>query len=171
MIKQLDCEYVENISDDFDLLLSHCLRRTTKLLIAINKGVEILSINWLIESARQNKLLPTQDYILRDKEMEKKLNFTIPEILEKVQSESKGVFAGKSFFLSKAVVPEYSELKSLIESGGGVIVSYQSKGSINVFNEIKEKELMTASKRLVIDPCKTEKILDSIITRSFKIPE
>eukprot|EP00826_Nyctotherus_ovalis_P007652 TRINITY_DN11944_c0_g1_i3.p2 TRINITY_DN11944_c0_g1~~TRINITY_DN11944_c0_g1_i3.p2 ORF type:complete len:165 (-),score=50.21 TRINITY_DN11944_c0_g1_i3:43-537(-) len=161
--------HVESIAEEFDVLLSQSLRRTSKLLVAINRGAEILAINWLTESARANKLLPTEEYILKDEEMEKRWDVTISEVLRKVKNETRGVFHGMSFFLSKGIVPEYAEMKAIIETGGGNVVSSPSKTAVNVFNDSTEKSIIALSKKQGFAACKADHIVDAVISRKFDL--
>lgn len=103
--------YIDDLSADFDVLLSDNLRRTVKLMLAINKGAEVLSLKWLTESGQAKKLLPTQEFVLRDEEMERRLNFSMAEVLGKVRRERSGIFEGRKFYLSKGVVPVFKEMK------------------------------------------------------------
>ena len=168
MIDNLQCDYVDDVNVDFDILVSDNLRRTVKLMLAINKGADILSIRWLIDSDKEKKLLPLKDYILRDEEMEKKLNFSVEEALEKVRKEEQKLFEGKEFYLSKSVVPAYKELRVLIESGGGKVMDNPSKRILNVFNEKKEKKAIEQYKSQGYHLCNAETILESIMQRKFE---
>ena len=166
----MSCQYVEDINAEFDVLLSDSLKRTVKLMIAINKGVDILSLNWLVESEKANKLLPTSGYLLRDEEMEQKLHFTVADVLAKVRAERQGLFHGRTFYLSKGVVPAYKELKVVIESAAGRVVTQPSREALHVFHETKEKALLQQHKEQGYTICSSESILEAIIQRHFDIP-
>ena len=138
-------------------------------MIAINKGAEILTIDWLVESKRAGKLLPIEDYTLKDEEMEKRLNFSVSKILEKVKKETRGVFYGLTFYLSKGVVPTYEEMKAIIETGGGSVIPSPSKIAFNIFNENTERSTITQSKKQGFILCGADQVLDAVISRKFEL--
>lgn len=139
------------------------------MLIAINKGVDILTIDWLTDSTRARKLLPIDNYTLKDEEMEKRLNFSVAEVLTRVKRETRGVFYGLNFYLSKGVIPTHEEMQAIIETGGGNVIPSPSKTAINIFNESTEKTTITQSKKQGFTLCKADQVLDAVVSRRFEL--
>jgi len=169
MIFELKCEYIENIAQKFDILLTDNLRKTSKLLIAINIGAEILDIKWLIESYNSNKMLDFSEY--RFSENGKELfGENMGEIQEKIRKEKKKIFENYEFYLSKGVVPAQSELRIIIETGGGKIANNPIKDGINIFNEKKEKASCEQYKSIGYLVCGSDLIIEAVLTRKFNPP-
>ncbi|KAJ7084479.1 hypothetical protein B0H15DRAFT_849331 [Mycena belliarum] len=66
-------------------LIAPSLVRTEKLLCALAAGAYILSDKWAIDSAAASKLLPEQNYILKDKVNERKWNFRLVDAMARAK--------------------------------------------------------------------------------------
>lgn len=107
------------------------LKRTPKLMIALNKTANIVTLNWLTESAKSGKALPCSNYfILDDKEAESRYGFSMKKTLDRVRQNIKHgtpVLGGFAVFVCKGVAgnksPPENELKLIIEAAGGEWVS------------------------------------------------
>eukprot|EP00842_Homolaphlyctis_polyrhiza_P006732 jgi/Hompol1/705/HPOL_000444-RA len=61
-------------SDDFTHLVAPSIVRTLKFMMAVTRGQQILSPAWVKESIKAKRLLPTENYLLVDRESEKRLD-------------------------------------------------------------------------------------------------
>lgn len=107
------------------------LRRTPKLMIALCKTSEIVTMKWLDDSAKKRKLLSTRKYLLlNDTAAEKKYDFCMGETLQKgdtLRQEGKTLLNGRHIYVCKGVAgkkaPPEEELKLIIGAAGGKWVS------------------------------------------------
>jgi hypothetical protein len=105
------------------------LRRTPKLMICLCKSPNILKLEWLEQSAREQTILDTTPYLLiDDKEAEKRYSFSMKATLQNgIKSREKGgVLQGWSVYICQNVAgnhaPSAKELKLIIEAAGGKVV-------------------------------------------------
>lgn len=47
LLKKLGVRFVENSTDDFNVLVMDKFKRRAKILIALNKGCHVVSIDWV----------------------------------------------------------------------------------------------------------------------------
>ena len=107
------------------------LRRTPKLMICICKTSNILSTEWLEQSAYEQKVLDATPFLLlEEKEAESKYNFTMKDTLRNgvtVREHRGGVFGGYSFYICSDVAgnraPTIKEFKLIIEAAGGHLLN------------------------------------------------
>ena len=121
---------------------THCvtaatLKRTPKLLMAINMGVQyIVTTDWLNDSIKAGGAIPIDvnggrgsnvKYLVKDTIKEKKWQFSMIQTLKMPRGMANGgrgnLFKGLSFFITKGVcgqgAPPDTEMKGVIESGNG----------------------------------------------------
>ena len=106
------------------------LRRTPKLMICICKTSQILSIRWLEQSAKVQRVLDTDDFlVLDDKEAEKTYNFSMSKTLEsgkKARLERGGVLGGWFVYICSGVAgnnaPSNEEMNLVVEATGATLL-------------------------------------------------
>jgi hypothetical protein len=121
--------YLFNIADVIASDGKTKLRRTPKLMICICKTSQILSIRWLEQSAKVQRVLDTEDFLLlNDKEAETTYNFSMIETLEsgrKARLERGGVLGGWYIYICKGVAgnnaPSSEELNLVVEATGATL--------------------------------------------------
>ncbi|KAL9180369.1 hypothetical protein ACHAXT_008339 [Thalassiosira profunda] len=136
MISDIGAHLVDNVEDA--LTATHViasdgktkLRRTPKLMICVCKTSRILGIEWLEQSAKEQRALDTDDYLLLgDKEAEKRYDFTMKDTLEKGRAarlERGGVLGGWSVHIGSGVAgnnaPSAKELNLIVEATGATLL-------------------------------------------------
>ena len=117
---------------------SHTLKRTAKLLIAINRGVyAVVGVEWLQKSVEAQKALPefttsdismSDSFIVHDKEKEKQWSFSLRNVL--IQRRISGVgslLANCSIYVLPSIcghsAPTEDEFRHIITSAGGNFIS------------------------------------------------
>ena len=64
------------------LITGYPLKRTPKIMIALNSGVVgVVAVKWLEESAEARQPLPVEPYLIRDEAREQQWGFTMPDTL------------------------------------------------------------------------------------------
>ena len=85
LIRQMHGVITESVND-CNILVTDKIRRTTKFLSMVAKGVPIVSVSWLVESGKLSRFLDPWDFILNDADNEKKWGFKLKETLKKAQT-------------------------------------------------------------------------------------
>lgn len=123
-IKQLGGNVAESM-DTCTLLIATKISRTLKSLIALNKCIPIVSYNFLTESIKSGYFLNYKRFLVIDKPTEKEYNFKYQKRLA-----TPNVFKDLNFFLLDKCQVGNSLLRSVIGSGGGVVLEDECEGCI-----------------------------------------
>jgi hypothetical protein len=114
------------------------LRRTPKLMICICKTSRILSIQWLEQSAKEQKVLSADDFLLLyDTEAEKTYNFSMKETLEngkRARLERGGVLGGWYVYICPGVAgnnaPTSEEMNLVVKATGATLLPTLSESDV-----------------------------------------
>ncbi len=105
-------------------------RRTPKLMVCICKSPNIVKLEWLEQSAKEQRVLDTTLYLLiGDKEAEKRYSFSMKETIQNgiEVREKGGVLGGFYVYICSGVAgnqaPSTKELNLIIEVAGGKVLS------------------------------------------------
>jgi len=118
----LGAKMVDDMEKNFTLLVMDKFKRTIKFLLAISKGVDVVSYDWVTNSIKESKLLPTAKYIYSDKKAETQYKFKLSKTLEKARNQTEGLLEGHRVYLSNTIKPSLDEIKTLVESMGGTYI-------------------------------------------------
>lgn len=77
------------------------LMKTGSLLLAICHGKEIVTEKWLLESAKQHKLLQTTQYIPQDSQHEQEWAFSLREAIKRGRSGMSHILQGRIVCMTK----------------------------------------------------------------------
>lgn len=125
-------------------LVMPTLIRTPKLLCCLPVVKYVLSPRWIQESAQQGKLLDEQPYLLKDSELERKMDIDLVKLLSTPQRSQ--LFRGKTFYITPSVVPSRSVLREMVEcSGGKVLIQPKSMKSILELTQKDENAFIVIS--------------------------
>jgi len=104
------------------LVVAERIKRTAKFLASINRGLQIVNLDWLKESVKARRPLDVnkQRFKLEDEEAECKWGFRLYNSIEKAREQK--VFNGWKVWVSEEVQPQGEELQLIVESGGGIIL-------------------------------------------------
>ncbi|KAL3285544.1 hypothetical protein HHI36_000074 [Cryptolaemus montrouzieri] len=167
VIRQLGGSVVDSV-DICNVLITQSVKRTLKLLTAVGQGKPICSTKWVETSKKENQFVDAWDYILIDKEAERKWNFSLRTSLERSLQEK--LFEGYTFQL--LVTTALDVLKGAIESCGGKTVTKTLKG-VNKFvvvsspdNKEKYKKLLKQQPNLMI--VEPEAIFDGVLRQEIR---
>ncbi|CAM9992381.1 unnamed protein product [Hapterophycus canaliculatus] len=100
------------------------LKRTPKLLAGLGRCRFVVDVEWLYQSAKENRLLDGVEYVLIDDEAEKKWGFDMRISLGRRPED--GLLAGLSVHVDPSVAgvkgmgcPPMDEMKMVVSSAGG----------------------------------------------------
>ena len=89
-------------------------------MLAILKGKEILSMNYLDDCLKNKTILPIENYIFKDEIAEVKYKFTLTDTIENVKKNITGVFDKTEFYIWEN--PElFNDISEIIKVGGGIL--------------------------------------------------
>ncbi|KAL9895548.1 mediator of DNA damage checkpoint protein 1-like [Glossina fuscipes fuscipes] len=91
--------------------------RTYKFLLAMAKGIPIVTTQWIQKVNETRSLKPVKNYFFSDPVFEKKYKFSVANSLNMAKKNS--LFEGYGFFVTSNVKPQPREIKTIIECGGG----------------------------------------------------
>lgn len=149
MIETIGAEYVESIEEAHTATHviatdgTTALRRTPKLMICICRVAKILSIEWLEQSSKEQRILDTRDYLLLgDREAEKRYDFSMKETIRNgilARKRRGGVLGCWFVYICSGVAgnraPHTKELHLIIEAGGGQVL--KSLSNMKSFDPLK----------------------------------
>ena len=126
MVTSLKGVYIERIDElnnlEFDVLVSDSIKRTVKLIIAINKSIPVVTMEWIKDSTKCNYFIDPINYIISDPENEKSYNFNLKECITKVRNETRLLLTGMEFYLFQSIMPQPKEFAPMILSAGGLVL-------------------------------------------------
>ena len=85
-VRELQGHVTESVTD-CTVLVANQIKRTTKFLSMLAKGVPIVSPSWIVESKKYFRFLDPWDYILTDPPNEKKWGFKLADTLQKAKRD------------------------------------------------------------------------------------
>ncbi|KAJ9091819.1 hypothetical protein QFC19_008932 [Naganishia cerealis] len=88
---------------DMTHLICRSAIRTTKLLIGLAKGIDVLSVDWLEKCAELRRMIDPEPFLLKDPSNEKKLGFSLAKSIaesKRLHRDQGGLFAGKLFHIT-----------------------------------------------------------------------
>lgn len=104
-------------------LVAGRVTRTVKFLTAMSLVKHVVKPEWLEESARIQKFVDEQSYMLRDVEAEVLFGFSLEESLKRARNAP--LFKGKYFYITPGICPSLGTMKAILESAGGKLLSKQ----------------------------------------------
>ncbi|KAL5240814.1 hypothetical protein ACI65C_008224 [Semiaphis heraclei] len=99
------------------VLVTDKIRCTMKILSAIARGCPIVNANWVKHSYTVKKFQDVDDFIIVDKDAERKYKFQLKESLAK--AKTKRLFDGYNVLVTPSVKPGPQEMKVIITCAGG----------------------------------------------------
>eukprot|EP00357_Protocruzia_adherens_P031595 CAMPEP_0115042246 /NCGR_PEP_ID=MMETSP0216-20121206/46157_1 /TAXON_ID=223996 /ORGANISM="Protocruzia adherens, Strain Boccale" /LENGTH=1362 /DNA_ID=CAMNT_0002424335 /DNA_START=432 /DNA_END=4520 /DNA_ORIENTATION=- len=118
-VKKIGAEIVEGTPEGFDVLVASSAKRTIKFLYALSMGAEIVTLDWVTESAKVQEILPYADFQINDRYIERKFQFKLSEAVQKVRNNKRGFLDGYAFYCCEGCIPNKRDLELLIKSSGG----------------------------------------------------
>jgi hypothetical protein len=102
-------------------LITDRVLRTVKFLCCLSDGKHIMSTEWLEQSSKKGYFIPEELYTLDDKSANEKYGLSLSNCIQKINTNSKKLFNGISFYATTGVKPDPEQLKEIIEAAGGKV--------------------------------------------------
>uniref|UniRef100_A0A1B0FAX3 Mediator of DNA damage checkpoint protein 1 n=1 Tax=Glossina morsitans morsitans TaxID=37546 RepID=A0A1B0FAX3_GLOMM len=104
---------------DSELLIMDKGSRTYKFLLAMAKGIPIVTTEWIKKVNERRALLPFKNDFFSDPVFESKYKFSVLKSLG--MARSKRLFQGYRFFTTSKIRPQPGEIRNIIECAGGYV--------------------------------------------------
>jgi len=135
---------VTDDKDNFNVLILGRFIRSVKFLLAVSKGISIVSIDWVFDCAADGKALPPDDYLIDDETTKSNFDFPLSKTLEKVRRSDRDLLRDYTFWIPNNIKPSHDDLKTLIESMKGTVVKTKpsrfKENLLIILNEGDEKQ-------------------------------
>lgn len=107
-------------------IVAHNICRTQKFLVALSNAPTILSETYLTSCCAANERLPTSDFLLHDKDNERKFGRSIPEILERARGFKGSLLQGYTFGVTPGLRDTFETFANVIAAHGGTAIKVDS---------------------------------------------
>lgn len=140
---------MESIDTAAYLIIDKETKRTVKVMCCISRGVPIVNIKWLQESARKGEILPWDKFVMSGSVAEENFGFTFKESLKKRKENGHGVLDGFTVFVPRRTFKFKDErmvnpddIRRLVSSAGGTwLTKVNSKECGNLLVLCTEKAM------------------------------
>ncbi|XP_020353264.2 mediator of DNA damage checkpoint protein 1 [Oncorhynchus kisutch] len=106
---------------DMTHLVTDRVRRTVKFLCAVARGVPVVTTVWLDKCGKVGRFLPTDRYLVKDREQENKFSFCLEESLRTASTQP--LLQGYEVHVTRSVLPEPAQMKDIIVCSGARFLS------------------------------------------------
>ncbi|CAG9311483.1 unnamed protein product [Blepharisma stoltei] len=141
MVKTLGGKIVNQFSENPTHLVMEKFLRTLKLLEALNRGIDIISIEWIKESALLGEWDQHEKYLLCTPEVEAEHKFNYKESLRRSQEQK--VLDGWDVWISPNIQPSKNDIQELVESAGGRVLKKEPdapRGNVLILSSAENKD-------------------------------
>lgn len=119
-LEALGIQYTERISEAH-VLVAKALTRTEKMLCAIARGLDIVSVSWIKTMVRKKERVDPKAHVLRDQNRERQWSMSLPQVLSRSQHDPSSLLRGHTFYIFKHTEPSRDVLTRVIEAAGGSV--------------------------------------------------
>jgi hypothetical protein len=139
LIRSIGATFIDKLEDAASathLIISKQAKRTPKLMIALCTTSDIVTMDWLEQSAKEKKALPTDKFLLLSGlDAERQYSFKMRESLSRagnMRSRGESLLGGYSIFLPRGVAgntakdnrtPPMKEFKLILQAAGATVIS------------------------------------------------
>ncbi|XP_036789539.1 mediator of DNA damage checkpoint protein 1 [Oncorhynchus mykiss] len=106
---------------DMTHLVTDRVRRTVKFLCAVARGMPVVTTDWLDKCGKVGHFLPTDRYLVKDREQENKFSFCLEESLRTASTQP--LLQGYEVHVTRSVLPEPAQMKDIIICSGARYLS------------------------------------------------
>ena len=143
ILTQLKIDIIRDISIELcDVLIIKKLDKNPTILIAINRGIDIISKQWLDDTLKSKNIQLLDSYHFKDEEFEKNNNFFLDQSILKSKLQG-GLFKGYNVWISE----NKKEFKDLVISAGGNLLKKipdkNDEKTLIVVCEKKRREILS----------------------------
>ncbi|KAK1795361.1 hypothetical protein P4O66_010539, partial [Electrophorus voltai] len=156
VVQQLGGGLAKGVAD-MTHLVTDKVRRTVKFLCAVARGVPIVTPDWLAKSGTTGSFVSPNEYLVKDKEQEKKFNFSLQEALRAAQE--KPLLQGYEIHVTPSVKPELPQMKEIITCCGARYLPKMPSTPKTRFKHAKRAPLSASKVGTVVVSCEEDRAL------------
>jgi hypothetical protein len=108
-------------------LAAPSILRTRKFVNALAYSPKILSCDYVTDCIEKEDLLDPDDYILQDKEAEKRYNFSLEEARLRAKVNKNKLLQGRTVYCMEHVHGGFDAYKSIVETNGGQCAMFRGR--------------------------------------------
>ncbi|KAK7793145.1 hypothetical protein R5R35_011020 [Gryllus longicercus] len=172
-IKKLGGKVVQE-PEECTILITDKIRRTFKFLCIMGHGKPIVTPDWIKQSHLSGSFLDPWNFIVKDKEAEKKFKFQLQKSLK--EASAKKLLDGYSVFATPSVKPPPTEMKGIVENCGGQFLTKDpSPGKWPeksfIISAVDDKKLCSKFKKSSVPIVSVEILLTGILQQKLNISD
>lgn len=115
-----------------DYLVAPQVVRTVKFLRNLSKGATVLSSSWIEDCLDTGKVPPPEDYLLVDKENEKKFGFKLQESVERAVENKGRLLLGVPIYCTASIRNGIDSYKAIAEANGAHFLVYGPRSGTTI---------------------------------------
>lgn len=100
-------------------LVAKSLTRTEKMLCAIARGLDVVSMSWIRAMVKAKAVVPAASYALSDKKKEQQWGIQLADVLARSRLAPGALLQGHHMVLTRHVRPSSEVLAHIVEAAGG----------------------------------------------------
>ncbi|KAI1814278.1 BRCT domain-containing protein [Poronia punctata] len=115
-----------------DYLIAPQLVRTVKFLRNLSKGAVVLSSTWIEECLDTKQVPDPQEYVLKDKENEKRFDLKLETSIRRAQENKGKLLAGIPIYCTAGIKNGTESYKAIAEANGAIFMVYGPKSGSTI---------------------------------------
>lgn len=115
-----------------DYLVAPQIVRTVKFLRNLSKGATVLSSEWVEECLDTGDVPPPEDYLLKDKENEKKFGFKLQASVERAKKNMGKLLWGVPIYCTSSIKNGTDSYKAIADANGAIFLVYAARSGTTI---------------------------------------
>ncbi|CAK7217773.1 regulator of Ty1 Transposition [Sporothrix bragantina] len=115
-----------------DFLAAPCLVRTMKFLKTLARGPEVINSQFITDVLEKGKLLPTKDYLLRDKDGESRFNVVLPKALARARANRGRLLWQVVVYCAADIKNGPESYREIAEANGAIFKTYRTHSGTTI---------------------------------------
>ncbi|KAI1380295.1 BRCT-containing protein [Hypoxylon crocopeplum] len=115
-----------------DYLVAPHLVRTVKFLRNLSKGATVVSSSWIEECLDTKQVVPPEDYILKDKENEKKFGIKLETSVSRARANNGKLLWGTPIYCTASIKNGPAGYQAIAEANGAIFMLYGARSGSTI---------------------------------------
>ncbi|KAI0169341.1 BRCT-containing protein [Hypoxylon sp. FL1284] len=115
-----------------DYLVAPSLVRTVKFLRNLSKGVTVVSSNWIEECLDTKQMHKPEDYVLKDKENEKKFGITLAKSVRQARVNDGKLLWHTPIYCTASIKNGPDGYRAIAEANGAIFMMYSARSGTTI---------------------------------------
>ncbi|CAK7265875.1 regulator of Ty1 Transposition [Sporothrix epigloea] len=130
-LRSLGIQFVQD-NQACDFLAAPCLVRTMKFLKTLARGPEVLNAQFITDVLEKGKLLPTEDYLLRDKDGEARFNVVLSKALARARANRGRLLWHVVVYCAADIKNGPESYREIAEANGAIFKTYRAHSGTTI---------------------------------------